>query len=538
MLREDENSNSNAIENEIDQEKTTSQSLGYWLRDEAPWWACSFTVHFVGFMLMALFAGSIVAERTNDLVAFGETDQVMEPPVDPPTDSTPLVIDAEIDKQPPFEINKLPSPFDFVNDKLTTMPGGDPDDSSSHMVGDKTIAVGKRDGVDTEGLDPTKYGKKSLGMFDHIGDPTASSKNGGLILGSRSGRIGSPSRRNDECIAAALVWLARHQMPDGSWSLDGYTSRCTDKSCTGQGSVKADAAATALGVLPFLAVGQTHRTKGKYQKTVSNAIAWLVGNQRNTGDLRNGSNMYAHGLATIALCETFAMSGDKAVGYAAQGTVDFLEAAQNPTTGGWRYNPGDAGDLSVMGWEVMALKSAQMAGLKVNPIVLERASKYLHSVAVGSHDAATQGTSASETGQFTYQPGNGPSNAMTAAGLLCTQYLGAQRNDPAVRGGTSVIMQHLPENADRDLYYWYYASQVMHNQPGPDWDIWNRKMRRLLAETQCREGCAAGSWDPQHPAPDRWAGQGGRVMTTCLSTLTLEVYFRYLPLYKFEPDGK
>ena len=88
----------------------------------------------------------------------------------------------------------------------------------------------------------------------------------------------------------------------------------------------------------------------------------------------------------------------------------------------------------------------------------------------------------------------------------------------------------------RDVYYWYYASQVMHNQPGPDWDTWKRKMRRALIESQDREGCAAGSWDPYRPATDRWGVQGGRLMMTSLATLTLEVPFRYLPLYKL--DGK
>ena len=76
----------------------------------------------------------------------------------------------------------------------------------------------------------------------------------------------------------------------------------------------------------------------------------------------------------------------------------------------------------------------------------------------------------------------------------------------------------------------------MHNQPGPEWKTWNRKIRRILIETQATEGCAAGSWAPQTPSPDPWGSRGGRLMMTSLSALTLEVYYRYLPLYKVDSD--
>ena len=46
--------------------------------------------------------------------------------------------------------------------------------------------------------------------------------------------------------------------------------------CGGQGTIRADAAATAMGLLAFLGAGQTHRTKGPYEKTVSRGISWLM----------------------------------------------------------------------------------------------------------------------------------------------------------------------------------------------------------------------------------------------------------------------
>ncbi len=101
-----------------------------------------------------------------------------------------------------------------------------------------------------------------------------------------------------------------------------------------------------------------------------------------------------------------------------------------------------------------------------------------------------------------------------------------------LRTGKRYLLQNLPDNGRRDTYYWYYATQVMHNLLGHDWDAWNHQMRTALVETQCRHGCAAGSWDPEYPTLDTWGPQGGRILTTAFSTLTLEVYYRYLPLYQ------
>ena len=72
----------------------------------------------------------------------------------------------------------------------------------------------------------------------------------------------------------------------------------------------------------------------------------------------------------------------------------------------------------------------------------------------------------------------------------------------------------------------------MFNLGGPEWDDWNRSIRRTLIETQCRDGCEAGSWDPERPTLDIQCMKAGRIATTALSTLTLEVYYRYLPLYR------
>jgi hypothetical protein len=338
--------------------------------------------------------------------------------------------------------------------------------------------------------------------------------------------IGGGTKASERAVAGGLHWLARHQAAGGNWSIQ-HSRACTGRGCGGQGSSKSDAAATAMGLLPFLGAGQTHKARGPYQRTVSRGIAWLINHQdRTSGDLSGGcpQPMYAHGLATIALCEAYGLTKDPAVGDAAAKAVRYVEQAQHEVTGGWRYKPGDEGDTSVTGWQVMALKSAQMAGLGVNSLSLENTRKWLAAVSAGQHQ-----------GLYLYQPYREVSPSMTSVGMLCQQYLGMSRDDPAMRESTEYLLAHLPDaSLQRDVYYWYYATMAMHNLSGPQWDAWNRQMRKTLITTQIKdtESCSNGSWDPDRPTRDKWGASGGRMMVTSLSTLTLEVYYRYLPLFK------
>jgi hypothetical protein len=343
---------------------------------------------------------------------------------------------------------------------------------------------------------------------------------------SQKKRLGSGTKQTERAIPAALIWLANHQnSTDGSWSLEHYTANCKpgDKSCAGPANIRgADAGATAMGLLPFLAAGQTQKSKGPYKNHISRAIDWLIKNQKDDGNLAHGAQqmMYSHGLATIALSEDYSLSGEKRVGQAAQRAIDFIAKAENEKDGGWRYNPGDSGDTSVLGWQLSALKSAHMSGLTVPGDTFKGAKKFLDSVAV--HNGI----------EYSYQPGAAAMPGMTAVGLLARQYLGAEHDSPMLAGGAKYLAKHLPDEETSNIYYWYYATQVLHNMPGKDWETWNGKMRDLLVRTQVRDDtCAKGSWDP---AKDAWGRHGGRVMMTSFATLSLEVYYRYLPLYKPE----
>lgn len=354
------------------------------------------------------------------------------------------------------------------------------------------------------------------------GGASASGIANGYTSRLKGPRIGAtaPSER---AVAAALNWLARHQNADGSWSLN-HTPRCKNGLCSGPGQAQSDPAAMALGLLPFFAAGQTHQIAGPYKKQIAGGINWLLKNQRPSGDLSTGAHqMYAHGLATIALCEAYGMTQDSRLGIAAQKAIRFIESGQN-REGGWRYMDGsEDSDTSVFGWQVMALKSGQMAGLEVDSAALDASRRYLKLCAGGSYGS-----------EFSYTPGGRTSSTMTSVGLLTSQYLGARRSDPVILGGIEFLTKHPPTLEDRNTYYWYYAAQALHNVSGPEWDAWNRKLRRILIDTQERSGCAAGSWDPSKPVADPWGSQGGRLLVTSLSCLTLEVYYRYLPLYSLD----
>ena len=131
---------------------------------------------------------------------------------------------------------------------------------------------------------------------------------------------------------------------------------------------------------------------------------------------------------------------------------------------------------------------------------------------------------------------SGPSPSMTAVSLLCKQFQGAKASDPASVEAIQYLMQNRPGTTGRNSYYFYYATQALHRAQGNDWVEWHRAMRKYLVDSQQKAGCAAGSWDPENPKPDAWHDEGGRLLITSLSTLTLEIPFAILPLYQLESE--
>lgn len=317
----------------------------------------------------------------------------------------------------------------------------------------------------------------------------------------------------ESSVEGGLAWLARYQQRDGSWSLKGPYPDGSE--------VENVAAATAMALLAFQGAGNTHRG-GDYQEEVARGWQALLKLQQDNGDFYNGDvpnqHLYTHGQATIAICELYGMTKDKAFREPAQRAVDFAVRAQSPE-GGWRYYPGEGSDTSVTGWYVMALQSALMAGLEVPDENLQRISTYLDSV------------QRDDGSRYIYQRLQQPTPTMTAEGLLCRQYLGWDRDDARLISGVEYVLSNpIDPNENYDVYYWYYAAQLMHHMEGDAWDRWNNVMRRTIPSLQVTNGKERGSWDPK---PDRWSHLGGRLYTTCLSIYMLEVYYRHLPIYSY-----
>lgn len=332
---------------------------------------------------------------------------------------------------------------------------------------------------------------------------------------------------SEAAVANGLRWISRHQSSDGSWSLGQFhvQSDCKGR-CGGVGGADSDTAATGLALLPFLGAGQTPE-RGIYSEHVKRGLAWLVNAQKSNGDLRSGSgNMYAHGIASIALCEAYMLTKDEALRKPAQKAIDYIVKAQDTgsgrRSGGWRYSPGEPGDLSVVGWQLMALQSGRHAGLTVPKSVFDRADNFLDSVQSGKHG-----------GLYCYMPKRSPEDAMIAEGLLCREYLGWPAEHPGLAEGSKHLLKHLPKPEKPNIYYWYYATQAMHHLGGEDWDTWNTAARETLIELQSDEGHEAGSWDPVGGAIGGHDVQaGGRLYMTSLAICTLEVYYRHLPIYR------
>jgi hypothetical protein len=117
---------------------------------------------------------------------------------------------------------------------------------------------------------------------------------------------------------------------------------------------------------------------------------------------------------------------------------------------------------------------------------------------------------------------------MTAEAAFCRQLLGAAPDEPAVREALDLIARSPPDRSHPNAYTWYYATLASFHAGGPQWDDWNARLQAALLPLQRHDGTFDGSWDPD-PV---WGGHGGRVYATALSAMTLEVYYRHLPMHR------
>jgi len=348
--------------------------------------------------------------------------------------------------------------------------------------------------------------------------------------------LGSPPPLTEETIDHGLNFLVRQQLADGSWSLQSIPGEQT--------ALVTDTGATALALLAFQGAGYNHR-EHRYADVLRGGIEYLLKNQKHDGDLflplDDQSNqsvwLYSHALAALALCEAYGMTQDPSLKEPAQKALNFIVAAQHPERGAWRYAPQVGSDTSVSGWMMMALKSGELGGLEVPERVYASIRKWLDKSQASDREPHLYRYNPLAPNTPEQAHGRQPTKTMTSVGLLMRLYLGWRRDNPNMIRGAQYLAEHLPalgtpNDPQRDTYYWYYATQVMFHMGGDYWKAWNERLHPLLTETQIKQGPMAGSWDPRGSVPDRWAPHAGRLYVTTMNILSLEVYYRHLPLYE------
>ncbi|MBI4566649.1 MAG: HEAT repeat domain-containing protein [Planctomycetes bacterium] len=356
------------------------------------------------------------------------------------------------------------------------------------------------------------------------------------------------SEASESAVENGLEWLSRHQAESGEWDGIRFHLRCPrHDSCLSlraPGDPSYTHGLTGLCILAFLGAGYSPRVEGSpYQDTLDRALEFLLRSQRPDGGLDRGEtiNLYNHAICTWALAESCAVTGDDRYGKAAERALEYLAVAQH-AQGGWDYyvETGRArNDTSIAGWAIMAIRSAHIAGLRVPTGLVERAKKLI----VDRTD--------SSTGELIYAdrpPGvNRRGAGLVAVGLVSRRYL--KIDDPvAIRKGVERLLANLPSwprmeealrkgargfpfSTDQNMYAWYYGTLAMFHVGGNPWNRWNHALRDMLVARQIRDGHRKGSWEPETNYLGR---EGGRVFATAINVLNLEIYYRYLPLYRAE----
>jgi len=311
----------------------------------------------------------------------------------------------------------------------------------------------------------------------------------------------------------AVRFLARVQSLDGRWNARVFGAQ-----------VPADVEQTALALLSFLGAGHTEKV-GQYSENVRCAVAWLKSRQGRDGAILNeGWTQFdgvTHALASIALSEAAGMGKQADTIEAAQKAMDW--AVENCQWGegydrtGFIRSADSQPDLFATTFFTMALRSAKESRLRVGQEAFEGIIKFLDLVEDKEHHS------------YRFLPLGKPSPCAAIMGVVCRQLLMWKKED--LRETVVATLKDLGEPTvdldDSDMLINYFGTLAAFYQGGEIWKNWNEPLKKNLVDAQIRQGPADGAWAPKGV----WAG-GGYILSTSLSALSLEVYYRYLPMYK------
>jgi hypothetical protein len=353
-------------------------------------------------------------------------------------------------------------------------------------------------------------------------------------------RMNGGSDASEAAVDLALDWLARHQAATGEWEAQHFERRCPrDGSCQikdASGDKLYTPGVTGLSLLAFMGAGHT-AASGPHAKTIALGLAWLVEHQNPEGGITHDRRVlfYNQAVATWALCEATAATGDARFRTAAQKAIDYLGKNQGGD-GGWNYyrDPAEPerNDASITGWVLFAIRAAEKAKLVIPAEMKGRIRDFYLRRTVG------------QTGEVVYadrDPGAGRRGAgLAALGFFVRDTLGGDDPDIAERAAARVLnakpdwdqflavqeksgQKTIAFSPEQNMAGWYYGTEAMFRRGGTDWTTWNLAMRQLLIDHQVPEGHAAGSWLPERSYIGR---EGGRVFSTAIGALILTIYSR------------
>jgi hypothetical protein len=347
----------------------------------------------------------------------------------------------------------------------------------------------------------------------------------------------------DEAVARGLAYLHRSQNTDGSWSVEAFGRLGGFGPPQGVAAGPGDLAVTALSVMAFLSAGHVPG-EGPYKETLDRGIRYVMTNQSRTGlfaaPFGGNTEMYYHGICTLLLAEAAGMvDGRLADDLRARLTAAvkvILEAQRKGIgrdVGGWRYRvDGTDADLSVTGWQLMALRAAKNVGCDVPADRIQAAVEYVRRC----HDL--------RTGGYTYQA-NGFGNVTipcTGTGVLALELCGKEyhKTPEALRAASFLIRNPLAPGQPHFFYGAYYVSQAMF-QVGDTlgtnyWKSYRPELHRLLLQAIPQR--SDGSWSGRAIDDFRL----GPAYCTAMAILALTVEYRLLPIYQrfeepLERDG-
>jgi hypothetical protein len=480
----------------------------------APWWIISGAFHALVLLLVTLIGMAVLNAMDDDVVIVTDLTREKEPEkIEEPKERTIIPQPVEIE---PTEIETKQQPIVTHEEVEIADHVETPNDSdAADTLGENGISdvwLGGSGTVAAIGL-----GGGAGGAFGRPGGK------GGRL---RRAIAGGGGKATESAVDKALEWLARNQEADGHWDTKKHGAK-TQKWC--------DTAITGFALLAFLGAGHTEKV-GKYRDNVQRAVKWLISQQQGNGALKPSSfannQGYTNAIAGMALAEAGAMARIPETLQAAQKAVEYGVETHQCGNGsekrGYRYRAKQAGDLSNTGWHIMLLKSAKVAGLHIPNGGFEGVEWFLDKVEDKNFKKEGDGVYDNGRHRYGYTSSNSVTFTRTAIGCLARQFMGTKAEE--LRGGVDWFVKSggVPGQGKVHLYYWYYGTLCTFQQGGDVWKQWNDGLKGALLPTQCKGGDDDGSWNPA----GAWSTHWGRVGQTALSCLCLEVYYRYLPMYR------